>query len=166
MSQTDNLSPEDLVKIATTNKIKMQEKRLQDCIRISAKYQLYHQHCGENPTVIEFSYSTLIETKEEEDQSPYTRPRLMVREDTVLEMDLGWLQTVGEVVIENLIKPSLIPEEKLLTDKQTIELMVGDTVFGYIRAGRFAHFEPADIPNISFRSMHGNIPIRLTAMPG
>lgn len=145
----------------------MEEKKptLVDNDRLTVNFALNHEHIGEQPRTIEVRYSDLLETVEE----PYTRRQ---QANTGWQsLDLGWVEEVGSIVIENSAggySPVNISEEqKKEISKKVLEVGISSCSLPLfaIPPQRYFFGSPIHPDKLVVRCPAGKCEYRITVIP-
>lgn len=136
--------------------------------RLTFRCSVYQEQKGENPFSIVIRYSEILEEQEE----PYSR-RFKVQEAwrPLADAWRGQVETVGLVVVENRSKQPVVrptPEEAELLKQTYVQLGTGDSdppsVFGIVRPGRVAIWQPEDVEGLLVRSTRGESILAVTVL--
>jgi hypothetical protein len=126
-----------------------------------------HQAAGKQPTAISAMFSRPLKS----DEQPWQRDVKIGPEWQPL--DHGWVETAGQVVVENVEgkRLQLVPtvEERGEVDRMVIEIGVDDNgVVAFARVpprGESARWYPADVSKVRLRSLSGTIRASVTVHP-
>lgn len=104
----------------------------EQCDRLTAQFAIRHESCGQDATSVGATFSMLLKHKEQ----PYKRTGIKVGQQPV-PLDLGWLESVGYIVIENKsqLPRNASKEQKEAYAKHRVLLHISDIPIFVIAPG-------------------------------
>lgn len=140
---------------------------LKDQDRITAHFEMHHEHCCISPVSIGVKYSHFLETMEQ----PYMRRFKVTPQSSTKELNLAWLEgNCGSLILLNpppdiVRRNKLTDEEKLEIENMTLHVSVGGSRPWLVRPGRFFVGEPSDVTQVRLWVPAGEREITMHVMP-